>query len=222
MTTNKPPIAAWAPSTALRKLESRHNNAPCILTDGPGEFNDIPLVRLADYQRLQADHERLQAECEYYKAALLEATARSVSDIWKRVSTDKKLDQYLSVGIAQIEEERDRYKAECGKLRQEVEALQGIQPEMPPMPPNGKGLPRYGVRWNGPTQPLSVPKDDGFWTPWHLAQAECEKLRAAVHRLCNMYEVDDYYEGRLREERLEDAVNWAIDAATQEAAHESH
>jgi len=57
MTTNNPPIAAWAPSTALHKLESRHNNAPCILTDRPAEFNDVALVRLADYEALKAAHE---------------------------------------------------------------------------------------------------------------------------------------------------------------------
>ena len=57
MTTNNPPIAAWAPSTALHKLESRHNNAPCVLTDGPAEFNDVALVRLADYEALKAAHE---------------------------------------------------------------------------------------------------------------------------------------------------------------------
>ena len=55
MTANNPPIAAWAPSTALHKLESRHNNAPCILTDGPAEFNDVALVRLSDYEALQAE-----------------------------------------------------------------------------------------------------------------------------------------------------------------------
>lgn len=58
MTTNKPPIAAWAPSTALHKLESHHNNAPCILTDGPAEFNDVALVRLDDYEALQAELEQ--------------------------------------------------------------------------------------------------------------------------------------------------------------------
>jgi len=95
MTTNKP-TTYWAPSTALHKLASRHNNAPCILTDGPAEFNDVALVRLADYERLQA---------------------------------------------------------------------------------------------------------------------ECEKLRKAVRRLCNIYAVDDYYSGDTREEQLNRAVEWAIDAA---------
>lgn len=47
--------------------------------------------------------------------------------------------------------------------------LRGITPALPPFPPEGAGLPRYGLRWNGPEQPLSVPMDDGYWTPWHLA-----------------------------------------------------
>ena len=60
MTTNNPPIAAWAPSTALAKLASRHNNASCVLTDGPAEVNDVALVRLSDCERLQADREKLR------------------------------------------------------------------------------------------------------------------------------------------------------------------
>lgn len=30
-------------------------------------------------------------------------------------------------------------------------------------------LPRYGLRWNGPDQPVSTPMPDGFWTPFHIA-----------------------------------------------------
>src|SRR5690554_6657505 len=98
MTTNNPPIAAWAPSTALHKLESRHNNAPCILTDGPAELNDVALVQLIDYEALKAAHEEelfclrqdrdahfgelmraleqvdaLRAECEKLRTAMIEA-----------------------------------------------------------------------------------------------------------------------------------------------------
>lgn len=74
-------------------------------------------------------------------------------------------------------EDYEALKAENEELRQQVETFQGLKPAMPPMPPTGEGLPRYGLKWNGPSQPLSVPMDDGYWTPWHLAQAECEKLR---------------------------------------------
>jgi hypothetical protein len=55
------------------------------------------------------------------------------------------------------------------KLVAAIERLRGIQPELPPREPDGEGLPRYGIRWNGPTQPLAVPMSDGYWTPWHLA-----------------------------------------------------
>lgn len=61
------------------------------------------------------------------------------------------------------------YKSENEELRKENERLRGIKPELPPRPPLGYGLPRYGVRWNGPTEPLAVLMDDGYWTPWHLA-----------------------------------------------------
>lgn len=54
-------------------------------------------------------------------------------------------------------------------LRAELERLKGITPELPPRPPEGDGLPRYGLRWNGPGLPLAVPMGDGYWTPWHLA-----------------------------------------------------
>ncbi|WP_434695141.1 hypothetical protein J3P89_18005 [Pseudomonas sp. Z1-14] len=50
-------------------------------------------------------------------------------------------------------------------LLSEIDQLKGLIPEWPPRPPHGEGLPRYGVRWNGPQQPLAVPMDDGYWTP---------------------------------------------------------
>lgn len=57
-----------------------------------------------------------------------------------------------------------------------IAELRGLVPELPPRPPEGDGMPRYGLRWNGPRQPVSVPMADGYWTPWHLAEAECERL----------------------------------------------
>lgn len=69
--------------------------------------------------------------------------------------------------------------------KQDVEAsmrLEGLKPEFPPMPPNGRGLPRYGLRWPPPANsaPLAVPMDDGYWTPWHLADAARNELREAA------------------------------------------
>lgn len=42
--------------------------------------------------------------------------------------------------------------------------------------------------------------------------SECEKLRKAVRRLCNLYVVDDYYFGDMREVQLSRAVEWALAA----------
>ena len=67
-------------------------------------------------------------------------------------------------------------------LEREVERLRGIQPELPPRPPAGEGLPRYGLRWNGPTQPVVVPMDDGYWTPFHLAATELRASEASATR----------------------------------------
>lgn len=61
----------------------------------------------------------------------------------------------------------EQLEAVCTQLR-------GLTPEPPPRPPEGKGLPRFGLRWNGPGQPLSVPMDDGYWTPWHLANSAAD------------------------------------------------
>lgn len=68
-------------------------------------------------------------------------------------------------------------------LISEIDRLRGIQPAYPPRPPEGHGLPRYGLRWNGPQQPLAVLMDDGYWTPWHLANqliAEIDGLKACI------------------------------------------
>lgn len=40
--TEQQPVC-WASSSALAKLQNGRNNSPCVLTDGPAEFNDTPL-----------------------------------------------------------------------------------------------------------------------------------------------------------------------------------
>jgi hypothetical protein len=88
-------------------------------------------------------------------------------------------------------------------LLSEIDQIKGLIPEWPPRPPRGEGLPRYGVRWNGPQQPLAVPMVDGYWTPWHLAdqvKAENEALRHALQA------VTDQVEGNIRP-TVRDCVN---------------
>ena len=53
-------------------------------------------------------------------------------------------------------------------------------PVLSRFPPEGEGMPRYGLHWDGPTKPLSVPMDCGYWTPWHLASAENKRLQTRV------------------------------------------
>lgn len=51
------------------------------------------------------------------------------------------------------------------------------------MSDNQLPLERYGIRWNSPTEPICTPMIDGYWTPWHVAHAEIEKLKAENERL---------------------------------------
>lgn len=71
-------------------------------------------------------------------------------------------------------------------LESELARLRGLVPELPPRPPEGEGMPRYGLRWNGPSQPVSVPMADGYWTPWHLAEAERDTLRQQLEAITDI------------------------------------
>lgn len=76
-------------------------------------------------------------------------------------------------------------------LEDEIKKLKGLEPELPPYPPSGEGLPRYCLRWNGPTEPLSTPFDDGYWTPWHLADVvrqERDQLKVVLEVVTNELE----------------------------------
>jgi len=59
-------------------------------------------------------------------------------------------------------------------LLAEIDRLAGARPDAPPRPPEGEGLPRYGLRWNGPTSPITVPMPDGYWTPYDQVFAGSE------------------------------------------------
>ncbi len=71
-------------------------DAPCMLTDGPAEFNDVPLVPLAALSAVTAERDRLREE---------------MAELWKRI--DKFQSQ--SHGITAL--------AEIERLRAEVDGL---------------------------------------------------------------------------------------------------
>jgi len=72
--------------------------------------------------------------------------------------------------------------AEIDRLNADVERLKGIKPELGLLPPDiGDGsIRRYGIKWNGPQQPLALPMGDGYWTPWHIATEEIGRLNGLV------------------------------------------
>lgn len=66
----------------------------------------------------------------------------------------------------------------------EIAELKGITPEPPPRPPYlDSSECRYGIKWNGPTSPLAVPMDDGYWTPFHVAKSKIDDLDAEIAKL---------------------------------------
>lgn len=122
------------------------------------------------------------------------------------------------------EDAREQERARAEQLRARVDGLQGLRPAFPPLPPGGSGLPRYGLRWTGPGTPLSVPMDDGYWTPHHLAAGRVAELegslvraRGALERLAALYEGEyDPPEGCGSWNR----PRWLVDALSQAAQPE--
>lgn len=83
------------------------------------------------------------------------------------------------VGAAQYWSENEqalrdvcKFEGLKGLVWQVVRDVQARQPKpvLPLRPPEGVGIPRYGLQRNGPQQPLAVELADGYWTPWHLAK----------------------------------------------------
>lgn len=62
-------------------------------------------------------------------------------------------------------------------------------------------LQRYGVEWVGPREPIAVPMDDGYWTPWHIAAAQVAELkRVQVLYQELLYQVATVHPGETRHE----------------------
>ena len=76
-----------------------------------------------------------------------------------------------------ISEQHKNAMARIKELKAENERLRGIKPELPCDYYPTEDLPRFGINWNGPKTPLSIPMSDGYWTPYHFAKAMIENIR---------------------------------------------
>lgn len=113
MTTNKPEVVAYHhinKENPEHRAVSLHHDASCTST----LINTEPLIRLSDY-------EALQVERDHYKNVIKEVTTRNLVERWSKTAADKELEQYLSSGISQLENEHrkqiEALRAECEKLR---------------------------------------------------------------------------------------------------------
>lgn len=75
------------------------------------------LMTVAQHQRIT---DALRGEVERTRNMLLEVTTRHFAESWKNRSSDKMLEEYLSVGIAQLEAERDQLRAEVERLKAQL------------------------------------------------------------------------------------------------------
>ena len=121
---------------------------------------------------------------------------------------------------------RAKFQELCERTEETIDTLRGIKPEAPPRPPDGNGLPRYGLRWNGPGEPVSVPMDDGYWTPWHLtemlraqlaeAQRDSERLDWMIEQCAYVVSDPDCCDGYWLNYPRKDGTMW-----TQATEHET-
>jgi hypothetical protein len=93
----------------------------------------------------------------------------------------------------------DWFCVKCGGIQVPPEAekpallayedLRAIEMGWEEIQPKPMALLRYGVIWRGhnnqPTQPILELMHDGYWTPWHLAQAEIDRLGEKSASTCH-------------------------------------
>lgn len=166
MTTNKPEVVAWGndprkmseadllpcpncnhragratkraakglPFVGLWKVSCQRPECPlAMIYFHPVEWNRLPRIR-------QSEYAALQAERDHYKNAIKEVTARNFAERWRNTATDKELEQYLSSGISQLENEHrkqiEALQADYERLRKHLQNLIDQTTPLEPEPGN--------------------------------------------------------------------------------------
>lgn len=92
--------------------------------------------------------------------------------------TKEEWEKYI---IETLRAENDVLKSQLMTAVDEIDKLKGIKPQN--LSEKIHPMQRFGVRWNGPSQPLAVPMDDGYWTPYHAAKIYVDIIIAKNDRL---------------------------------------
>lgn len=146
--------AKGLPFVGLWKVSCQRPECPlAMIYFHPVEWNRLPRIR-------QSEYAALQAERDHYKNAIKEVTARNFAERWRSTATDKELEQYLSSGISQLENEH----------RKQIEALQADRDQ------------QYDMKVKTREQ------RDAVTSKLKALQAECEKLRKDAERYRSLLE----------------------------------
>jgi len=126
----------------------------------------------------------------------------------------KTLSEYCSDLTVRMSRVEAYTKAERDILMQNYKArlTRNNNPESVTEAVDGK-LPRYGISWNGPSKPIPTPMEDGYWTPWHLANRIIQEHHSAAPDI-NVGVLKEYD----RRDRQNAVYNTAFAKAIEEGA----
>lgn len=117
MTTNKPEVVAWTNSVFLARLREMPHTGAGFKAKGQEEsgFRD-GLVRLSDYEVLQAECEKLRKHLQNLIDQTTPLEPVPGDPMWSR-----------RIQLDEVIAERDQLRAECEKLRKDAERYRWLK-----------------------------------------------------------------------------------------------
>lgn len=116
MTTNKPEVAGFISEVGIKKLREDEYTGDWTLYAGPVRNSTTPLIRLSDYEALQAGYEKLRKHLQN----LIDQTTPLEPDPGNPMCSRRiQLDEVIA--------ERDQLRAECEKLRKDAERYRWLR-----------------------------------------------------------------------------------------------